>query len=290
MKTTRPAAVLAAALALAGCGKPPAPPSDGPGKGGPGAPPAVPTTPAAPTDASSVAVERFVADLLQNKADPNKLSTPFLKVVGLPVLSPEDKARGYSPTAAQAWLNRTGTELGKLGPLGLPAGTTAGPAAVFVSPVGAGRYSVRVVQDGGAWKVDWFGTGTVKANEVEKPKTSDEAFQDFAVLAFLDAVTGTAQPRDDRVPLAAAVLSANYRKAQYGPLAGDPEQGFDYNPGKLGGVMDGLGQGATAVSRTRTGADTFRAEITKGADTVRYAVKLVPAPGGGWVIDDFRRE
>lgn len=289
MKTTRQAALLAAALAIAGCGQPAAPTNkDEPGKGGPPGPtPAVPSAPVAPTDASLTAAEKFVGELKAGKADPNKLSTPFLKAVGLPVLSPEDKAKGYSPTTAQAWLNRAGAALTQIAP---PAGFTAGNSAVFVGPAGTGRYLIRMAQADGGWKVDWFGLGTAKANEVEKPKTSDEAFQDFAVLGFLDAVTSAALPLEDRVPLAAAVLSANYRKAQFGPLAGDPEQGFDYNRGKLGGVLDGLGKGATAVTRTRTGPDTFKVEITKDGATRAFAAKLVPAPAGGWAIDEFKAE
>ncbi len=296
MKTTRPAVLLAAALALAGCGRPPTPTSKDDTQGSPPvvspalSVPAVPSGPVAPTDASSVAAEKFVGDLIAGKADPTKLSTPFLKAVGLPVLSAEDKAKGYSPTAAQAWLNRAGAELGKLGPLGLPTGFTAGTTAVFVSPVGAGRYGLRLVQADGGWKVDWFGIGTATANDVPKPTTADEAFQDFAVLAFLDAITGTAQPLDDRIPLAAAELSPKARQAWGTPFPDDTSLGYDYNRGKLGVVMDGLGKGATAVSRTRTGPDAFEVEIAKGGATRTFAAKLVPAPTGGWVIDEFKAE
>jgi hypothetical protein len=147
-----------------------------------------------------------------------------------------------------------------------------------------------MAQAGGTWKVDWFGIGTAKANDVEKPKTSDEAFQDFAVLAFLDATTSTALPLDDRVPLAAAVLSAKARAAWATPFPDDTSSGYDYNRGKLGVVMDGLGGGATAVSRTRTGPDAFKVEITKGGSPRAFAAKLTRDPAGGWVVDEFRAE
>jgi hypothetical protein len=294
---TRPTVLLAAglAIALAGCGKPPEATKADPAKAppgptaGPAAPPA-PAGPAGPTDASSVAAEKFAQSLVAGAADPNKLSVPFLKAVGLPVLAAEDKAKGYSLSAAQLWLNRAGAELGKLGPLGLPTGFTAGGTAVFVSPVGAGRYSLRMVQADGAWKVDWFGVGTAKANDVEKPKTADEAFQDFAVLAFLDAISGTATPRDDRVPLAAAVLSAGTREKWAAPFPADKDQGLGYNQAKLGQIMDGFGGGATAVTRTRTGADSFKVEITKDGATRAFAAKLVRTPAGEWVIDEFKGE
>jgi len=290
MKTTRPAVLLAAAMALAGCGQPPAP-TNKDDKGGPvpaAAPPAsIPSGPVAPTDASSVAAEKLVGDLRNTAADPNKLSPAFLKAVGLPALSAEDKAKGYNPAAAQAWLNRAGAALTQIGP---PAGFTAANSAVFTGPNGAGRYLVRMSQADGSWKLDWFGLGTVAANEVDQPKTADEAFQDFAVLGFLDAATSTALPREDRVPLAAALLSTNYRTTQYKAHPGDADQGLDYNRATLGNSLDGIGQGATAVRRTRTGADAFRVEITRGGAARTFAVKLVRDPAGGWAIDDVKGE
>jgi len=161
---------------------------------------------------------------------------------------------------------------------------------VFTGPNGTGRYLVRMAQADGGWKADYFGVGTVKANEAEKPKTADEAFQDFAVLGFLDALTSTALPADDRVPLAAALLSAKARGGMAGPFPEDQSQGYDYNRGKLGTVADGLGKGATAVSRTRTGPDGFKVEITKDGAARAFAVKLVRDPAGGWVIDEFKPE
>ncbi|QDU18314.1 hypothetical protein [Urbifossiella limnaea] len=288
MTTTCRTATLAAALALAGCGRPAAPTTKD-DKGGPGpAPPAnIPSGPVAPTDASSVAAQKVVGDLLTGTADTTKLTTSFLKAVGLPATSPEDKAKGYSPAAAHTWLARAGAALTQIGP---PDGFTASTSAVFTGPNGTGRYLVRMVQADGAWKADYFGLGTAKANEMAKPKTSDEAFQDFAVLGLLDALTSTALPTDDRVPLAAALMSAKARGALAGPFPADQEQGYDYNRGKLGVVADGLGKGATAVSRTRTGADAFRAEITKDGATRAFAVKLVRDAAGGWVVDDFKPE
>lgn len=290
MKTTRPAVLLAAVFAVAGCGQPPAP-SAKDDKGGPGpavAPPAnIPSGPVAPNADSSVAAGKFVGDLLSTSADPNKLSPAFLKVVGKPVLSADDKAKGYNPSTAQGWLNRVGAALTQIGP---PAGFTAANSAVFTGPNGGGRYLVRMTQADGSWKVDYFSLGTATENKVETPKTADEAFQDFAVLGFLHAATSTALPREDRVPLAAALLSAKFRADRVGPVADDADQGFDYNRGKLGNILDGLGQGATALSRTRTGADTFRAEITRGGAAKAYTVKLVRDPAGGWLIDDVTGE
>lgn len=292
--TTRPAVLLLAglALALAGCGKPPeATKSDDAGKGGPaGAAANTPPTPAgpvAPTDPSLRAAETFVKDLVAGKGDPNKLSTPFLKAVGLPLLSAEDKGKGYNLSAAQAWLNRAGAGLPMIAP---PAGFSGGKAAVFVGPAGAGRYLVRVVQADGAWKVDGFAIGTAKANDPPKPATADEAFQDYAVLALLDALTGTALGLDDRAPLAAAVMSPKLRSAWAPPFGDDKDHGLDYNQGKLGQIMNGFGEKATAVARTRTGPDSFKAEITKGGATRAFAVKLARTPAGDWVVDEFKPE
>lgn len=288
MKTLRPAVLIAAVFAVAGCGQTPAP-STKDDKGGPGPtpPPNVPSGPVDKDAASSVAAAKFVGDLLNTAANPNTLSPAFLKAVGKPVLSAEDKAKGYSPAAAQGWLNRAGAALTQIGP---PTGFTAASSAVFTGPNGTGRYLVRMTQADGSWKVDWFGLGTAKANDVEKPKTADEAFQDFAVLGYLDAITSAALPLEDRVPAAAALLSAKYRAERVGPLADDPDQGFDYNRGKLGNILDGLGKGATAVSRTRTAADAFRVEITKDGAARTFAVKLVRDGTGGWVIDEFQPE
>lgn len=308
----RSAAVIAAAglaLALAGCGKgDPAKPADSKpadGKGGTTPPPASrqpadgqPGTsgPAmlGPQDPAQKAAEQFVTDLraAADKPGPvpaelvNRLSPAFRKVVGKPLLTDADKQRGYSPDAAGEWLRRAA---GPLTGIGLPTGYGSPAAAVFVGSFGngTGRLLLRMVPADGGWKVDWFGLGTAKAVEL-KPTSPDGPYQDFAAQAFLDALTGTATPKEDRALLLGAIISPKLRKAWAEPFDQDKARGYDYSRAKLVELADKLGGGTTAYTRTPTGGDQFKVELTKGKDTKAYTLKLTKGTGPGeWLVDEF---
>lgn len=275
--TFRPAVALLAgfALALAGCGKPPASPSgDGDKKGGgPTAPPAA-AGPVSPTDPRLTAAQSFATALVAGKAEPDALTPAFGKTLGVPVV-------------AKAWLVAAGNKLAALGPIAPPDGTSVGDgSAVFVGPAGTGRYLARVA--GG--KIDWFGVGTAKTNDLPKSATAEDALQEFAVLAFLDAMTGTAITGEDRAPLLAAVMSEGYRQKAATPFQADKDRGEDYNRAKLSTLFDGFGAGATEFTRTRTGAAQFKVEITKGGSKRAFKLGLVRTTAGAWVVDEFLPE
>src|SRR5439155_24417658 len=119
---------------------------------------------------------------------------------------------------------------------------------------GAGRFLIRMVFAEG-WKVDWFSLGTIKAPN-QAPTTTEGSYQAFAVLAFLDALTGNATSKDDRVALLGGVLSTKLKNAWAEPFDGDKALGLDYNAGKLGLKLDELGAGVTGFSRIQADGDT----------------------------------
>ncbi|MDB5311990.1 MAG: hypothetical protein JWO38_6192 [Gemmataceae bacterium] len=320
LTSARPAVVLAAGLflVLTGCGKAeptkaddtkPADlkgtsltPPPGPTPGEPVGTPPTPPTPPAPTgpvvlhpqDQAQEAATKFIADLRAAVEKPGpfpadlltRLSPAFLKTIGKPTLSPDDKQRGYSTEAAGAWLQRAG---GALAGIGLPTGYGSPTAAVFVGSFnnGGGRFLLRLVQADGAWKVDWFGLGTAKTTD-GKAAATDGPFQEFAAQAFLDALTGGAQSREDRALLLGAILSPKAREVWAAPFSQDKEQGYEFSKSKLVELADKLGGGVGAYAVTPVGPDQFKVELTKGGMTTVRTLKLVKGPGPGeWQVDEF---
>ena len=308
-------AVLLLAVALVGCGKaePTKPEVSGSGKtetppiAGPtigasttGIAPLAPTPPAPaflePTDPTQQLAERFIADLriASDKAEPlpaellNRITPAFLKIIGKPLLSDADKKHGYSDGAASNWLRHVGTQL--VG-IGLPTGYGSPNAAVFVGSWGngAGRFLIRMVFAEG-WKIDWVSLGTIKA-PAQKPTSTEGSYQDFAVLAFHDALTGNATSRDDRVALLGGATSPKLKNAWAEPFEGDKTRGYDFNATKLGLKLDELGMGVTGFSRTSDGVDSFRVELMKGEAKTAYTLKLVKgATPGEWLVDEFTKQ
>jgi hypothetical protein len=301
--------------ALAGCGKSeprggskppedkgqtPAPAQLGKSPTQPGGASSSPTGPGpiGPTDPRQVAAEGFIRDL-RAAANPGpvpppvveRLSLAFLKVIGKPTLTAAAKTAGYSTDAASDWLGKAGRGLASVG---IPMGHGANNVAVFIGSFNSdsipdGRILLRLVQEDGSWKVDWFQPGSVRETSPLKPANADEAFQGFAAQAFLDAITGeTALPLNDRVPLVAALLSPSLRQSIAEPFGQDRERGYDYNPARIAQRADEWGHGATAYSRTRTGPGQYRVEITKAGKPRAYSLKLVKGQGPGeWLVDEF---
>ena len=291
-------AVLLLALALVGCGKaePTKPEVSGSGKtetppiAGPtigasttGIAPLAPTPPSPsllePNDPTQQLAERFIADLriASDKAEPlpaellNRVSPAFLKIIGKPLLSDADKKHGYSEGAASNWLRHAGAQL--VG-IGLPTGYGSPNAAVFVGSWGngSGRFLIRMVFAEG-WKIDWVSLGTIKA-PAQKPTSTESSYQDFAVLAFLDALTGNATPRDDRIALLGGVISSKLKNAWAEPFEGDKARGCDFNATKLGLKLDELGMGVTGFARVSGSSDSYVIEMAKGEAKAVYALKL----------------
>src|SRR5262245_33918519 len=112
-------------------------------------------------------VDTFLADLIRGSARAEVLSTGFIKVVGKPVELPSDKEKGYSADAAMRWLRRACQELNFT-----PSQDRhqAGDAVycrgdVYGAPRLGGKtgsYALRLVKQGGAWKVDWLGASSAE--------------------------------------------------------------------------------------------------------------------------------
>jgi len=308
--------LLAIALALAGCGKAAEPtkpeePKPGgttapvPAPGGatdqPGThtpmPPTVPgPTNLTPSDPSQQLAMQFIQDLriASEKPEPlpadflPRLSPAFLKTIGKPLRSDDDKKLGYSANEASAWLKNLGARL--VG-VGLPTGYGSPTAAVLtgVTGNGSGRFLIRMTFHEG-WKVDWVSLGSIAVPPI-KPASTESSYQDFAALAFLDALTSTATSKDDRVRLLGGVSSTKLKAAWAEPFEQDKASGLDYNPTKLGIKLDELGRGVTGLSRTPADGDTFKVELAKGDAKTSYTLKLVKgAAPGEWLVDEFTKQ
>jgi hypothetical protein len=276
----------------------PIPTPSGPGASNPGGPmaPAMPG-PAllAPTDPVQQAAEKFVTDLLKASSAPlpqdlmDRISPTFLKVIGKPLLSEADKKAGYSSETAQAWLRRAGSAMNGVGP---PTGYGSPSAAVFVgTSIGGGpRFLLRMVQTDGGWKAAWFELGTVKTPDVNTTST-DGPYQDFAVLAFLDALTGNASSKEDRTALLGGLLSAKLKTVWAEPFQQDKDRGSDYSAKLLAEHLDKLGGASTGFTRTPIEGDTAKIELMKGEAKTIYTLKLVKgAAPGEWLVDEFTKQ
>lgn len=307
-------AILFTALALAGCGKPAEPTkADGPKGGGdttapvspagtnqPVGGPNLPTMPGpsnlTPNDASQALAVQFIQDLRMASEKPEplhsdflaRLSPAFLKVIGKPLRSDDDRKLGYSASEASAWLKNLGT---KLVGIGLPIGYGSPAVAVLSGTIGngSGRFLVRMTF-GEGWKVDWLSLGTI-AVPPAKPDSTESTYQDFAALAFLDALTGSAASKDERVKLLGGIASAKLKAAWAEAFAQDKALGLDYNAGKLGLRLDELGGGVTDFTRTSTGGDAFTVQLMKSKAGTKYTLKLVKgATPGEWLVDEFTKQ
>jgi hypothetical protein len=296
------------ALALPGCGKnePPKPsdkkdekprPDTAPGSDPSKKPDGTAGTPSAgtgevkPTDPAQTAAEKFVKDFRDGTIRTEELSPAFLKVVGLPIGPFEsDKARGYSTDAAARWFRDARGGLGDAN-FGVPTGYAAPGVAVFtgnLQPKEKGHYLLRLVQDGAAWKLDWFQVVNLAATDPRKPQSPDEPFQDFAARAFIGAVADRgAMSADARVVLAGALITPKYRAAVGAdPGNQDKAAGYDYNRGWLKQKLPALLDEAEGYTLTPTGPGTVRVALRKGGATKPFTLELVKGTAPGqWLVD-----
>lgn len=298
----------ACAVALAGCGpKPkdnkkgdeskkvdaPAPPVVGPGdqKGDPPAP--VPKNTLGEADkAATDAATAFTRDIGTGAAKPDALSAAFLKAVGKPLELPSDKEKGYSTDNAGTWLKRAGDAL----TFGLPIkqeqvgetvflrGTVSGPR--FQG--GTGSYCLRLVKEGGAWKIDLLTVSSSDNGTVTGPQTPESVSQAFALAAFVElAADGKGLARDERGLALGAVLAPALRAQLAAPFDSDKAAGLDFNRGALVTAAVKIGGGTASFTATRTADATFDVELTKPAGKVRYSVKLTKGTGTNeWLVSE----
>jgi hypothetical protein len=322
-------AVVLGLVALPGCGS--TPPSDGnkkddggkkdgdkkdtppagdtntaPGAGGPTGVSTAPVKSALETveQPARDAMESFIKSLNYGTARVDALSTGFLKVIGKPYRFPNDKDRGYSADAAVDWLkavcdSSSFNEAFKQNQVG-DVVYMRGLISVGHDPNKIGTYSLRLVKEGGAWKVDWLSLSSVPApdernamlNQILAPPTAEGMAQAFAVAAFAEAVTDyNAMPREARVALVAGTMTPALRgdKSWAEPYDQDKAVGCDYNPSKLGVKATDVGGRTKSFTAVRMGeAPEFKLELVKPEGKKTYVIKLkAPAPGSQeWLVEN----
>lgn len=297
----------ACAVALAGCGsKPkgddkkgdgdkkgevPVPPVVGPGdkKGDP--PPPKSTLGEAEKGATDAATA-FTRDIGTGAAKPDALSAAFLKAIGKPLELPSDKEKGFSADNAGTWLKRAGDALVFGPPLKQEqVGDTVFQRGTVNSPrfTGTGSYCLRLVKEGGAWKVDLFTVSSADNGTVTAPQTPEGAAQAFAVAAFVELTAdGKGLERDERGLALGAVLTPELRAKLAGPFDSDKGAGLDFNRGKLVTECVKFGGGTSAFTATRAAdGPTFAVELTKPAGKKALTVKLTKGTGANeWLVSE----
>ena len=280
----------------------PAPgPNPGPGPT-PNPQPQPPQSTLAPVEpAADKAATEFLTDLVQGKAKPEALSASFLKVVGKPLAFDSDKARGYSPDMAADWLRKVGEGVN----VGLALTRQQAGDVVFIrgsiggtrfgkSANPTGGYSLRLVREGGAWKVDWLSLTSVDATGPSAaPATAEAAAQDFAAVAFAETVADLhGMPNETRAPLVAAAVTPAVRAAWAPPFEQDKAQGYDYSPGQILLQATKIGGGTSALTVARAGAGPdYTVVLTRPAGKKTFAVKLVKGAGPHeWLVGEVTEQ
>ncbi|MCS6865176.1 MAG: hypothetical protein RMJ56_13410 [Gemmataceae bacterium] len=290
-------ATAAGLVALSGCGKPTPRSTTNPDTPNPSETPTTKPTsndspqPSPPTTlrpvepSASEAQTAFLRDLIGGQADATRLSQGFVRVVGKPLVFPDDKKLGYSPSNATSWLKAVGEGLTlgaelqrqQAGDVVFFRGSVSGPR-FGKEPGTTGGYSLRMVREQGTWKVDWLSLSSAEMPPRPAATTPVQAAQDFVVTAFLETVCDLhGLTRQQRAPLIAATLAPELRTQWAPPFEQDLKDGYDYNPGKIGLEAVKIGGGTSTFTFTRSGdAPEFHAELTKPAGKKNYLIKLTP--------------
>jgi hypothetical protein len=275
-------------------GSPPPPPVGSNPNPGPTASPQPQSTLAPVAPDAEKAATAFLTDLAQGKAKAESLSAAFVKAVGKPVLLDSDKAKGYSPDMAADWLRKVGEGV----TVGLPLAQHQAGDVVFIRGTvggtrfgkGTGGYSLRLLKEGGAWKVDWLSlTSADVAATPAPPATPEAAAQDFAAVAFAETVADLhGMPGETRAPLLAAAVTPALRAAWAPPFDQDKRQGYDYNPATIIRKAVGIGGGTSSLTVARAGAGPdYAVVLTKPAGKKTSTVKLVKGAGPHeWLVGE----
>jgi hypothetical protein len=221
----------------------------------------------------------FMGSLRASTVRADQLSNGFVKVVGLPAEFPVDKAKGFSADAAEGWLKRVGMRRG----LSLPSmskqlGDVALFRGTFINEPGG--YFLRMIREGGAWKVDWLSLTSVEIKDAPEQKSASVC-DDFAVAAIFGTLADKdALLKEDRALLLGAGLTPALKAKWAEPLPSDKDQGFDYNRGLLMQKAAEYGAGVDSVTIFQQGnGPAFRVEVSRAGAKAAYIVKLVKGSG-----------
>jgi hypothetical protein len=242
-------------------------------------------------EAADKAATAFRASLVQGTATPDMLSASFLKAVGKPTLLPSDKEKGFSVDSAGSWLKKVGDGVN----FGLETKRPeqAGDVVFLRGPLQKpGGYSLRLVKEGGAWKVDWLSLTSVpvEAGTTVVPPTPEGAALGFAVAAFVETASDVSgMPEGERAAVLGAALTPALRAQWAPPFEQDKAAGYDFNPAALvRKALAEIGSGVSGYTATRVGdLPEFKVEVTKPAGKKTYTVKLVKgAAAHEWLVTE----
>jgi hypothetical protein len=233
----------------------------------------------------------FLASLKNGAVRGDQLSPWFVKAIGLPISFPADKAKGYSTDAAEGLLKRTLFQHN----LGLPSiSKQVGEVALFRGMfIGedSGGYCLRMVHEGGSWKVDWLSLTSVSIQGgALNTASADTVCQEFTIAAVVGLLMDKdAHTKEDRAVVLGAGLTPALKKKWAEPLDSDKAEGFDYNRGSLTQKAATFSAGVQSFAFTQQGSSTdFSVDATLSDGTKKaYLVKLAKGPGPGqWLVDD----
>ena len=231
----------------------------------------------------------FLQAVRAGTAKADQLSAPFAKAIGLPIVFDSDKAKGYSASSAEDWMRKVGASI----QFGLPLSSTlVGDVALFRGMLQGktGGYWLRMVKEGGSWKVDWLSASTahVKKGIAASSGSADAVLQEFAVTAVVEAICDKdAMPSKERTAVVAAGMTPRLRAEWAPPLDGDRTTGHDYSPAKLAFKINDIGNEVESVNYTQNGDAEYSVEIVKsGGAKVMYHAKLTrDATLGRWLVE-----
>lgn len=234
----------------------------------------------------------FLKSLREGEAKPEKVSAAFIKQIGLPVELPSDKEKGYSADAAATWLKRVGNGLSFFPPSGYAAADVAILTGTFMSPERSGNYSLRMVNEGGTWKVDYLALSSVSPTAAPAAGSGPEAeYQRFAARAVAGLLCdNNGMPKDERSSALAAGLTTTLRAQWAEPFGSDKDHGFDYNRGKLLLEAAKIGSGAESYTTTQQGSDpVFLIDVTRtGGAKTTFMMKLTKgSTPGQWLVESI---
>ncbi|VTR90968.1 unnamed protein product [Gemmata massiliana] len=242
-------------------------------------------------DADKMAMT-FLKDLGQGIAKADALSSAFLKDVGKPLELPDDIKNGVSTDAATRWLKYIGE--GYAFSLALDR-QQAGDVVILLGqvngrqlPPAGGGYSLRLIKDAGAWKVDALAITSAEFKGRIATGAADAALQEFAATLFVELLADSngMEPKNRAPALAHAMVPA-LRVSWAPPFEGDTKQGYDYSTGKLTVKATEYGGGTKEFSVSKIADLTFSAELTKPSGKRTVVVKLVKGTTPGeWLVSE----
>ena len=153
-----------------------------------------------------------------------------------------------------------------------------------------GGYCLRLVKEGGAWKVDWLSLTSVENGTLTTAPTPEGAAQGFAVAAFVETAADlNGMHEGERAAALGAALTPALRTAWAAPFDQDKAAGYDFNPAALvRKATSEIGGGTSAYTATRVGdLSEFKVELTKPTGKKAYTVKLVKgAAPHEWLVSE----